>query len=138
MYRFRARTKRKDSSWLWKYFKYQQIRAPPISQIHYQHLKYPSDGHKGRRYCRAISRSVVQSLIVPAWNPVPTRFAEPLSPTTSTDAPKTAPTSSSSAKPSITGILKNAMKAPPAEERETSTAEAAIQSIGDDGQKKGQ
>jgi len=34
-------------------------------------------------------------------------------------------------------LVKNAVMAPPAEERETSPIEAAIESVGDDGQKRG-
>ncbi|KAF2827489.1 hypothetical protein CC86DRAFT_369598 [Ophiobolus disseminans] len=66
------------------------------------------------------------------------QFQEPLSPTTSTEAPKSSPTQkNSSAKPSIVGVLKNAVTAPSAEERETSPIEAAIESVGEDGEKRG-
>ena len=80
-------------------------------------------------------------------------FLEPLSPTASTER---APGTFKASKPSISGMLKvryfsgggmrvkmftdvrkNAVMAPPAEERETSPIEAAIESVGDDGQKRG-
>ncbi|OAK95025.1 hypothetical protein IQ06DRAFT_352765 [Phaeosphaeriaceae sp. SRC1lsM3a] len=68
------------------------------------------------------------------------QFKEPISPTTSNTETSSASVSTSqeSAKPSITGILKNAVNAPSVEERVNDTPmENAIQQIGDDGQRKG-
>jgi hypothetical protein len=59
---------------------------------------------------------------------------EPISPTTSNAAPSSTSTASSSAKPSITGVLKQVVKAPSEDEIVEPTAmEDAIQSVGDDG-----
>jgi len=68
------------------------------------------------------------------------QFQEPISPTatntTSTSAPSS--TTEDNTKPSITGILKNAVHAPSHDERvNEEPVEDAIQSVGDDGQKKG-
>ncbi|KAH7095134.1 hypothetical protein FB567DRAFT_586464 [Paraphoma chrysanthemicola] len=65
------------------------------------------------------------------------QFEEPISPSSTQPDLSTASSTSSSTKPSITGILKNAVTAPPAEKRESSSVQDAIESIGDDGGAKG-
>ncbi|KAF2026803.1 hypothetical protein EK21DRAFT_115426 [Setomelanomma holmii] len=62
------------------------------------------------------------------------QFEEPISPTsTQPDMSSTSTTSSSSSKPSITGMLKNAVTAPPSEKRESTQVQDAIESVGEDG-----
>ncbi|KAH7393949.1 hypothetical protein DE146DRAFT_112293 [Phaeosphaeria sp. MPI-PUGE-AT-0046c] len=68
------------------------------------------------------------------------QFKEPMSPTASNTETSSASTSTSgdSAKPSITGILKNVVHAPSSEEIvNDAPMENAIEQIGDDGQKRG-
>ncbi|KAH4031491.1 hypothetical protein HBI81_116730 [Parastagonospora nodorum] len=69
------------------------------------------------------------------------QFQEPISPTASNDATSPAPASGSadSAKPSITGILKNAVKAPSHEKivNDEPDMKDAIESVGQDGGERG-